>query len=143
MEYMALWFILGIIFMLLWTTKGIKGWVKAAVIFYYIVLSYVFISRKEAIYAEYHTLPVPEQFWDNNSAWVESMLGFFFVPFLLVLLFNYYGWFKAARGTAQKFWIALSIVPAGVVYACLFFIFSMYGYRPLRIGDICMLIFLT
>lgn len=130
MKYMAIWFILGIIFLLLWTTKGITVWVKAAVTVYYIVLSYVFIARKEAIYAEYHTLPVPEQFWDNNSAWVESTQGFFFLPFLLLLLFNYYGWFQAAQGTAKKWGIALTLVPAAGVYACLFFTFSMYGYRP-------------
>ncbi|MGM0714888.1 hypothetical protein [Brevibacillus parabrevis] len=130
MEYMGLWFILGIIFMLTWATKRMNGWSKLAVIVYYAVLSYVFIARKEEIYQEYHVLPVPKQFWDTNSEWVGFMTGFFFVPFLLLLVYNYFLWFMAVSGTKKKLLVALSLIPAAVVYMCLLFIFSMYGYRP-------------
>jgi len=130
MEYMALWFILGIIFMITLITSGFRLWMKAVVICYYLVLSYIFISRKEEIYRNYHALPVPEQYWDTNYEWVWFMLGFYFVPFLFILLINYYQWFKKAEGIKRKFWIALTILPAGVVYFCMVIIFGMYGYRP-------------
>ena len=130
MEYMALWFILGIIFMITLITSGFRLWMKAVVICYYLVLSYIFISRKEEIYRNYHALPVPEQYWDSNYEWVWFMLGFYFVPFLFILLINYYQWFKKAEGIKRKFWIALTILPAGVVYFCMVIIFGMYGYRP-------------
>lgn len=130
MEYMALWFILGIIFMITLITSGFRLWMKVVVICYYLVLSYIFISRKEEIYQDYHTLPVPEQYWDTNYEWVWFMLGFYFVPFLFILLINYYQWFKKAEGIKRKFWIALTILPAGVVYFCMVTIFGMYGYRP-------------
>ena len=130
MEYMALWFILGIIFMITLITSGFRLWMKAVVICYYLVLSYIFISRKEEIYQAYHTLPVPEQYWDTNYEWVWFMLGFYFVPFLMILLINYYQWFKKAEGIKRKFWVALTIMPAGIVYFCMVIIFGMYGYRP-------------
>ncbi|GIO05800.1 hypothetical protein J31TS6_18280 [Brevibacillus reuszeri] len=130
MEYMALWFILGIIFMITLITSGFRLWMKAVVICYYLVLSYIFISRKEEIYQAYHTLPVPEQYWDTNYEWVWFMLGFYFVPFLFILLINYYQWFKKAEGIKRKFWVALTIMPAGIVYFCMVIIFGMYGYRP-------------
>ena len=130
MEYMALWFILGIIFMITLITSGFRLWMKAVVICYYLVLSYIFISRKEEIYQNYHTLPVPEQYWDTNYEWVWFMLGFYFVPFLLILLINYYQWFKKAEGIKRKFWVALTVMPAGIVYFCMVIIFGMYGYRP-------------
>ncbi|GED71643.1 hypothetical protein BRE01_53450 [Brevibacillus reuszeri] len=130
MEYMALWFVLGIIFMITLITSGVKLWQKAVVICYYLVLSYIFISRKEEIYRDYHELPVPDQYWDTNSEWVWFMLGFYFVPFLMILLINYYQWFKKAEGIKRKFWIALTVLPAGVVYLCMVIIFGMYGYRP-------------
>ncbi|WP_289141987.1 hypothetical protein [uncultured Brevibacillus sp.] len=130
MEYMALWFILGIIFMITLITSGFRLWMKAVVICYYLVLSYIFISRKEEIYQAYHTLPVPEQYWDTNYEWVWFMLGFYFVPFLFILLINYYLWFKKAEGIKRRFWIALTILPASVVYFCMVIIFGMYGYRP-------------
>jgi len=130
MEYMALWFILGIIFMITLITSGFRLWMKAVVICYYLVLSYIFISCKEEIYRNYHALPVPEQYWDTNYEWVWFMLGFYFVPFLFILLINYYQWFKKAEGIKRKFWIALTILPAGVVYFCMVIIFGMYGYRP-------------
>lgn len=130
MEYMALWFILGIIFLVTMAARGIKLWQKGVIICYYLTLSYIFITRKEEIYRQYHTLPVPEQFWDTNTDWVVSLTGFFFIPFLLILLFIYYRWFTRTRGAVKKVWIALSLIPAGVVFFCLMIIYSMYGYRP-------------
>ncbi|MGG1664045.1 hypothetical protein [Brevibacillus sp. NRS-1366] len=130
MEYMALWFILGIIFMITLITSGVRLWQKAVIICYYLVLSYIFISRKEEIYRQYHTLPVPEKYWESNSEWVYFMLDFYFLPFLLILLFNYFQWFRKAKGTKKKWWIALSLLPAGALYGCMVIIFGMYGYRP-------------
>lgn len=130
MEYMALWFLLGIIFMITWTTRGFKLWLKMSITIYYIVLSFMFILKKEEIYRQFHTIPVTDTFWKANSDWVASVTGFYFLPFLLVLLFNYYQWFTQTSGTAKKVWIFLSLIPSGVVFFCLLIIFSMYGYRP-------------
>ncbi|MDF2681511.1 MAG: hypothetical protein K0R47_2701 [Brevibacillus sp.] len=130
MEYMALWFVLGIIFLITWTTRGFQIWLKMIITIYYIVLSFVFIMRKEEIYRQFHTIPVPNAFWDANSDWVASLIGFYFLPFLLILLFNYYRWFTQASGIAKKVGIVLSLIPSGVVFFCLLVIFSMYGYRP-------------
>ncbi|MED4584406.1 hypothetical protein [Brevibacillus choshinensis] len=130
MEYMALWFLLGIIFMITWTTKGFRLWLKMIITIYYLVLSFVFIMRKEEIYRQFHTIPVPNTFWDANSDWVSSLIGFYFLPFLLILLFTYYRWFAQTSGTAKKVGIVLSLIPSGVVFFCLLVIFSMYGYRP-------------
>lgn len=130
MEYMALWFLLGIIFMITWTTRGFQLWLKMIITIYYIVLSFVFIMRKEEIYRQFHKIPVPNTFWEANSDWVASLIGFYFLPFLLILLFNYYQWFTQTSGTAKKVGIVLSLIPSGVVFFCLLVIFSMYGYRP-------------
>ncbi|QRG66610.1 hypothetical protein [Brevibacillus choshinensis] len=130
MEYMAVWFLLGIIYLVTWTTKSFPLWLKMIVTVYYIAVSYFFIQRKEEIYRQFHTLPVPEVFWDTNSEWVAFMSGFYFLPFLLILLYNYFRWFIQTSGTAKKVGVALSLIPAGFVFFCLLFIFSMYGYRP-------------
>lgn len=130
MEYMALWFMLGIIFSITLAAKQIKPWLKWVIFGYYLVLSYIFISRKEEIYQDYHRIPVPEQYWQTNSDWVGLMLGFYFVPFLFILLFIYFRLFRKASSVKKKFLISLTIVPAAIIYLCLFFIFTMYGYRP-------------
>lgn len=130
MEYLSLWFIVGIIFSITLAAKQIKPWLKFVIFGYYLVLSYLFISRKEQIYSEYHRVPVPEQFWETNSDWVGFMLGFYFVPFLLILLFIYFWLFRNANSVKKRFFIALTIVPAAIIYQCLLFVFSMYGYRP-------------
>lgn len=130
MEYMALWFMLGIIFSITLAAKQIKQWLKWVIFAYYLVLSYIFISRKEEIYQDYHRIPVPEQYWQTNSDWVGFMLGFYFLPFLFILLFIYFRLFRKASSVKKKFLISLTIVPAAIIYLCLFFIFNMYGYRP-------------
>lgn len=130
MEYMALWFILGIIFLVVGATPWINRWVKAATFCYYVVLSFIFIKRKEEIYQTYHMLPVPTSFWDKNTEWVQTNIGFFFWPFLLLLIFIYTRLFIKRTGTKQRVWLVVSMLPTALLFCCLMFIFSMYGYRP-------------
>lgn len=130
MEYMALWFILGIFFLVTAAAPGIRLWVKTVIVGYYLVLSFIFITRKEEIYEQYHTLPVPEKFWDLNSEWVETLIGYYFLPFLLIVLYIYCRWFVRTKETVKRVFILLSLIPAGIVFFCLLMIFGMYGYRP-------------
>lgn len=130
MEYMALWFVLVIILLITWTTNGFCFWHKAVITLYYCAFSYVFITQLKEIRRQFYALPVPTAYWDAKSQWVSISMGFYFLPFLLILLFNYYRWLRQTRGTAKKVGVAFTMVPAGIVFFGLMVIFGMYGYRP-------------
>lgn len=132
MFYTGLYNVLAIIFILIILNRHFVWWIKAILIAYYSVLSYIFIKTKNKIDKQYENiLPVPDAYWDKNSGWVDTMSGFYLWPLLAILLFLYYKWFRGAKSSKAKVLIAASLVPAAVIFLFFMFVFAFgYGYRP-------------
>ncbi|MFD6442580.1 hypothetical protein ACFWDG_23000, partial [Peribacillus sp. NPDC060186] len=99
---------------------------------YYSVISYIFITTKNKIDRQYENiLPVPDAYWDKNSGWVNTMVGYYFWPLAVILLFIYYKWYRSVQSRTAKGWIVVSFIPATAIFLIITFFFGFgYEYRP-------------
>lgn len=130
--YMGLFVVLVIILLIIIFNKYLFWWIKAAIVAYYSVIFYIFITTKNKIDRQYENiLPVPDAYWDKNSGWVDSMVGYFFWPMIAILLFIYYKWFTGVKTKKAKLLVVISLIPSAIIIIFLAFMFVFsYGYRP-------------
>ncbi|RKL65387.1 hypothetical protein CR203_20785 [Salipaludibacillus neizhouensis] len=131
-QYTGFVITLGFIFIIVIFNKYMFWWGKSVIITYYLVVSYFFITVKNRIDEKYEDiLPVPEEYWDQNTGWVGTITNYLFLPLIGIIVFIYFRWFTKARTKKGKVLILLSVIPATVVYVLFSFLFSfVYGYRP-------------
>lgn len=130
--YIELFIFLAILFLIVFSYRFLPWWVKAAIAVYYSVISYLFITTKNKIDKQYENItPVPDAYWDKNSAWVDTMTGYYLWSFLIILLFIYFKWFTSVKSKEAKGWVIVSFIPSLALFLLFIFIFSFsYGYRP-------------
>jgi len=124
--------ILGIIFIIVVSNRFLSWWVKSTIVAYYSIISYVFVTVKNKIDRQYENiLPVPEAYWDKNSGWVDTMLSYYFLPMIVILLFIYYKWFTGVKSNIAKVLVAVSFILSAIIFIFFTFMFVFsYGYRP-------------
>ncbi|WP_342604181.1 hypothetical protein [Peribacillus sp. FSL E2-0159] len=121
---------LGIIFIIVISNKFLFWWVKSAIVAYYSIISYVFISIKNKIDEEYDP-PLLDAYWDKNSAWVDTIAGYFFWPLVVIFLFLYFKWYTDRQRKSDKGVVVLSFIASTAVFLFFTFMFVFsYGYRP-------------
>lgn len=123
---------LAIIFLIVMTNRFLFWWIKATIVAYYSVISYIFIKTKNKIDRQYENiLPVPDIYWDNNSGWVDTMAGYYFWPLAVILLFIYYKWYRSVQSKTVKGLVVISFIPSAAIFLFITFLFGFgYGYRP-------------
>lgn len=131
-QYIGLFVILGIIFIIVVSNRFLSWWVKSTIVAYYSIISYVFVTVKNKIDRQYENiLPVPEAYWDKNSGWVDTMLSYYFLPMIVILLFIYYKWFTGVKSNIAKVLVAVSFILSAIIFIFFTFMFVFsYGYRP-------------
>ncbi|WP_433747551.1 hypothetical protein [Falsibacillus pallidus] len=131
-HYTGFFIMLALILIVIILNRYLYIWVKAVIVAYYAVVSYVFITVKNKIDHHYEDIrPVPTAYWDKNSGWVDKITGFLFWPLLGILLFIYFKWFMSVQSRKEKLLVLLSLIPVGAIFLFLTFIFNFaYGYRP-------------
>jgi hypothetical protein len=131
-QYIGFFVILALIFIIVLFNKYLFWWVKGIIVAYYLVVAYLFITVKNRIDKEYEdVLPVPEAYWDQNSGWVDTIMGYLFWPLVGILVFIYIKWFRKVHTKLAKVLILVSIIPAASLFIFFSFMFSFsYGYRP-------------
>ena len=132
MEYTSLFIMLAIIFLIVMTNRFLFWWIKATIVAYYSVISYIFIKTKNKIDRQYENiLPVPDMYWDKNSGWVDTMAGYYFWPLAVILLFIYYKWYRSVQSKTAKGLVVVSFIPSTAIFLFITFLFGFgYGYRP-------------
>jgi uncharacterized membrane protein len=130
--YIGLFVLLAIIFLIVISNKFLFWWIKATIVAYYSVISYIFITTKNKIDRQYENiLPVPDAYWDKNSGWVETMLGYYFWPLAVILLFIYYKWYRSVQSKTAKGLVVVSLIPSTAIFLFITFLFGFgYGYSP-------------
>ncbi|MEY8190382.1 hypothetical protein AB4X15_12105 [Peribacillus simplex] len=132
MEYTSLFIMLAIIFLIVMANRFLFWWIKATIVAYYSVISYIFIKTKNKIDRQYENiLPVPDIYWDKNSGWVDTMAGYYFWPLAVILLFIYYKWYRSVQSKTAKGLVVVSFIPSAAIFLFITFLFGFgYGYRP-------------
>ncbi|MGG0791448.1 hypothetical protein ABE132_22675 [Peribacillus simplex] len=132
MGYIGLFVMLAIIFLIVIFNRFLFWWLKATIVTYYSVISYIFIKTKNKIDRQYeHILPVPDVYWDKNSGWVDTMVGYYFWPLAVILLFIYYKWYRSLQSKTAKGLVVVSLIPSTAIFLYITFLFGFgYGYRP-------------
>ncbi|MFJ8068295.1 hypothetical protein ACIQZD_04970 [Peribacillus sp. NPDC096447] len=75
--YIELFVFLALIFLIVISNRFLPWLVKAS-----IVVSYIFITTKNKIDKPYENItPVPDAYWDKNSAWVDTMTDYYLWSF--------------------------------------------------------------
>ncbi|MFD6441666.1 hypothetical protein ACFWDG_18075 [Peribacillus sp. NPDC060186] len=129
-EYTGLFVMLAIIFIIVISNRFLFWWVKSTIVAYYSVVSYVFITISNKINEEYET-PLPDAYWDKNSAWVDTIAGYFFWPLVVILLFIYFKWYTDKQRKTDKGVVVLSFIASTAIFLFFTFMFVFaYGYRP-------------
>lgn len=78
-QYTFFYMMIALVFVIVIFNKFFLLWGKILIPVYYIAVSYIFIVGKNKIDWEYKgVLPVPEEYWDKNTGWVETMSNFLF-----------------------------------------------------------------
>lgn len=123
---------LAIIFLIVMANRFLFWWIKATIVAYYSVISYIFIKTKNKIDRQYENiLPVPDIYWDKNSGWVDTMAGYYFWPLAVILLFIYYKWYRSVQSKTAKGLVVVSFIPSAAIFLFITFLFGFgYGYRP-------------
>ncbi|MGG0287768.1 hypothetical protein ABEY41_22205 [Peribacillus butanolivorans] len=131
-QYTGVYWTLAIIFLIVISNRFLFWWIKATIVAYYSVISYIFITTKNKIDRQYENItPVPEAYWDKNSGWVDTMSGYYFWPLIIILLFIYYKWFTGVKSKTAKGWVIISFIPSTFIFLFFTFMFVFaYGYRP-------------
>ncbi|MCM3409496.1 hypothetical protein [Metabacillus litoralis] len=131
-QYTGFFILLGLILIIVISSRSLRWWIKTTMITYYFVLSYIFISTKNKIDKQFENIvPVPDEYWDKNSEWVSTIAGFLFWPLALFLIFLYFKWFTKANTRIAKVLVFTSIIPAAAIFIFFAFLFDFsYGYRP-------------
>jgi len=107
--YIELFVFLAIIFLIVISNRFLPWLVKAGIVVYYSFISYIFITTKNKIDKQYENItPVPDAYWDKNSAWVDTMTGYYLWSFLIILLFIYFKWFTSVKSKEAKGWVLVS-----------------------------------
>ncbi|QOS89444.1 MULTISPECIES: hypothetical protein [Bacillales] len=132
MEYTSMFIMLAIIFLIVMANRFLFWWIKATIVAYYSVISYIFIKTKNKIDRQYENiLPVPDIYWDKNSGWVDTMAGYYFWPLAVILLFIYYKWYRSVQSKTAKGLVVVSFIPSAAIFLFITFLFGFgYGYRP-------------
>lgn len=121
---------IGLMLIVVLSNRFLPLWLKALLGPYFIIVAAVFINGLNRINEKYST-PLPEAYWDENSAWVYMMSNFLFVPFVGVLVFIYIKWVMKVRTKGAKALVLLSLIPAALIVLFFYFMFNFaYGYRP-------------
>lgn len=132
MESNLIFFIIGIIFIVVMASPFFNWQAKSLVVIYYAIVTFLFIGITNRINAKYAgIIPVPDAYWDENSAWAYTASNLVLVPFIGILIFIYYKWFAHVQTVGSKILIAFSLLPAALVVFIFYFFFNLgYGYRP-------------
>lgn len=131
-EYTGVYYTLAIIFLVVISNRFIFWWIKATIVAYYTVITYIFITTKNKIDKQYENiLPVPDAYWDKNSGWVDTMASYYFWPLVVILLFIYFKWYTSRQSRIAKGWVVVSFIPSTFIFLFFTFMFVFaYGYRP-------------
>jgi uncharacterized membrane protein YfcA len=105
-------------------------WVKVLLGVYFILVAAVFVNGINRINEKY-TAPLPDAYWDENSAWVYLISDLLFFPFIGVLIFIYIRWVMGAKGKRYKALVLASTIPSAFIVFFFYFMFNFgSGYRP-------------
>lgn len=130
-EYTVIYLMLAFILVPVVFLRIFNKYAKIIIAAYYIILSIIFITGREAISDKYKATPVPDIYWDKNSKWVEDLSYFFFIPAAALVTYIFYKWFYYGKGIWSR---VLSISTFLIVLALfLYFVFMFgfgLGYRP-------------
>lgn len=132
MESNFIFFMIGIIFIVVMASPYFNWQAKSLVVIYYAVVTFLFIGITRRINAKYDgIIPVPDAYWDENSAWAYTASNLILVPFIGILIFIYYKWFTHVQTLGAKILIAFSLLSAALLVFIFYFFFNLgYGYRP-------------
>ena len=132
MESYLIFIIIGAIFIIVMTSPYFNWQAKSLVVIYYAFVKFLFIGNTRRINAKYDgIIPVPDAYWDENSAWAFTASNLLLVPFIGILIFIYYQWFAHIQTLWAKILIAISLLPAALLVFIFYFFFNLeYGYRP-------------
>ncbi|WP_340373271.1 hypothetical protein [Peribacillus sp. FSL E2-0218] len=131
-QYTGVYYTLAIIFLVVISNRFIFWWIKATIVAYYSVITYIFITTKNKIDKQYENiLPVPDAYWDKNSGWVDTMASYYFWPLVVILVFIYFKWYTSRQSRIAKGWVVVSFIPSTFIFLFFTFMFVFaYGYRP-------------
>lgn len=124
--------------------KYLNWWIRVLFAAYYAVVIYLFVKGYKQIhndYELYHSkndydpndpadVEALENFWNVQSEFVDSFLGWLHIPLLVLLLSAFITWVMNGKGKTQKILIILSGIPIGIVYLWLVLMTGMLGYQP-------------
>ncbi|TWT01590.1 hypothetical protein [Planomicrobium sp. CPCC 101079] len=132
MPYTWFYIIIGLILLIILSNSFLPLWLRTLIGAYYLVIAAVFVTETNRINAKYEGItPVPDAYWDENSAWVETASNFIFLPFIGLLIFIYIKWFMKVQTKIAKTLVLVSLLPAACVIFFFLFMFNFgYGYRP-------------
>ncbi|MGE7768733.1 hypothetical protein [Peribacillus sp. NPDC096540] len=129
-EYTNFFIMLGITFIIVISNKFLFWWIKAAIVAYYSIISFIFISTKNKIDKEYE-IPLPDAYWDKNSDWVDTIAGYYFWPLVVIFLFLFFKWYTSNQRKTDKGVVVLSFIASTAIFLFFTFMFvSSYGLRP-------------
>lgn len=120
---------IGLIVIVVLANRFMPLWVKVLLGVYFIVVAVVFMNGVNRINEKY-TTPLPDAYWDENSAWVYLISDLLFFPFIGVLIFIYIRWVMGAQGKKYKALVLASAIPSAFIVFFFYFMFNFgYGYR--------------
>lgn len=144
MEWIITLFALFVAIIIL-LNKYLYWWFKALFAAYYSVVIYLFVKGYEKINNNYYEryrstndyspndpadVEALESFWNIQSEFVDSFLGWLHIPILILLLFVFIKGVMNGKGKTQKFLMILSSILIGIFYLWLVLITAMLGYQP-------------
>lgn len=128
--FLWLWIMIGLMVIVVLANRFLPLWVKVLLGVYFIVVAAVFMNGVNRINEKY-TTPLPDAYWDENSAWVYLISDLLFFPFIGVLIFIYIRWVMGAQGKRYKALVLASTIPSVFIVFFFYFMFNFgYGYRP-------------
>ncbi|HSP21260.1 MAG TPA: hypothetical protein VLQ20_02920 [Planococcus sp. (in: firmicutes)] len=132
MESYLLFIMVGVILIIVMASPYFNWQAKSLVVIYYAIVTFLFIGITRRINTKYEgVIPVPDAYWDENSAWAYTASNLLLIPFIGILIFIYYKWFANSKTLWAKILIALSMIPAAFLVFIFYFFFNFgYGYRP-------------
>lgn len=143
MEGIIFLFSLFVVAMIL-LNKYLKWWLKSLIAAYYAVVIYLFVKGYKDINNDYELyrskneydpndtadVEALQKFWDVQSEFVDSFLGWLHIPLLFLLLGACITWVKMEKSKTKKILIALSGIPTIIIYLWLVLMTGMLGYQP-------------
>ncbi|MGO1059468.1 hypothetical protein ACTL32_10100 [Planococcus sp. FY231025] len=119
---------IGLMLVVVLSNRFLPLWLKVLLGVYFIVVAAVFVNGLNRINEKY-TTPLPDAYWDENSAWVYLISDLLFFPFICVLIFIYLKWVIEVRTNWAKALVLGSTIPAALIVFFFYFMFN-FGYQP-------------